>query len=75
MDTSGSYVVAARLGENEWVSQSIDEGVSGNPEYALAHIVYDGWNRKRLAFLIEPGEERDTRSAEKCHLAPSLQDE
>lgn len=75
MDTSGSYVVAARLGDGEWEPQSVDEGVSASPEYVSVHIVYDGWNRKRLVFLIEPAEERDAHSAGKCHSAPGPQDE
>lgn len=75
MDTSGSYVVAARLGDGEWVSQSVDEGVSSSPEYAFAYIIYDGWNTKRLTFVIEPANERDMHPTEKCHLAPSPQDE
>lgn len=73
MDTPGSYVVAARLGEGEWVSQSIDEGVSGSPEYVLVHIIYDGWDRERLAFLIEPGEESVSNSDAPCQLGDSTE--
>lgn len=75
MDTPGSYIVAARLGDGEWKSQSVDEGVRGNPEYVVAHIIYDGWNKNQLTFVIRPADERDTSSAERCHLAPSPRDE
>ncbi|WP_313694324.1 hypothetical protein [Halorarum halobium] len=75
MDTSGSYVVAARLEGGEWVSQSVDEGVDGSPEHVLVHVLYDGWEGERLAFLIEPGEEPDGPSAERCHLEPAPGDD
>lgn len=75
MDTPGSYVVAARLGDGEWVSQSVNEGVSSSPEYAFASVLYDAWDSGQLRFIIEPKNERDTPPVEKCRLALPPQDE
>lgn len=68
METASSYSVAARIGDGEWTTRSVSEGVSGNPEYARVWVIYDGWNRERIVFVIQAGREADSRSEGDCQL-------
>ncbi len=74
MDVPGTYVISCRLEDGKWVSQSVEEGVSGHPDFALVQILYDGWDRERLAFFIEPGSASASQSEENCQLAASLEE-
>jgi len=68
MEAPGSYVVSARVDSGEWVTQSVAEGLRGQPDSAMVYVAYDAWNRGRLVFFVEPDSTSADGSGGPCQL-------